>query len=899
MERKRGVFFSIDALIAIAIVLSVLLIAFPIIKYSGPKTEIHRDIITTLSSLKIGDMNSNYVRSLISQGIIKDTNKSVLEQIGEFYVTDQSQASALANEALSSLNTEKNVGLWFGNTLLASKNSTPYDSTKDVEVARQLISGIKEGESLSGFSARAFLKSSLRTQYYYFGGYVGDGNISARIEYSGNITSAEIEMAISGPFQVYVNNAPAGSFSQSQSELVPSNYSIPITNFQSGVNTIEIKGNNLHITGGFIKVTYQTDASFSQPAKYYFSGINGLINIYDGFYVPGQLDSLSASLHLKTNYTTFLIIGNKTVYNGTTLGLEQTISLSNSQLSSLLNYASLVNKTVPIRIGLENSSLAYNPDSQLDLVSVTDISGSMDFVCLGNPSISCCSTQYNYPTCHGRCTDTALSCITCGGTSNGDPIGKAKQANNILIQSILQTNITIDDAQIAQPNIITPGQIHEAGTNKNRVGVIGYNSNVQEKNVYNLSKISAEAYNSSIFPNSPVCWAYIYPKDANGNYIWTGLKYTVNQWDATAGTCISCGIRRAKNELIANSNSSRTRVMVVMSDGKATETISGSSNQAQAKAEAISEACNAYNNYGIIVHAVGFGSSADEDTLQNIANCGHGNYYYANINEIVSVYSQIANTILQASYREQTLNASSTFNTILYPDSYIQFSSPEQINPYGLIITTENKFTNSTSGSFSVPPNSTIIETKVTSYSGSKWTNKLKINGNPVFTLQNYGSDYIKLGDPYNLNIPSSLVNSSNTVTIETATSPTNTSIGSSSDKIILTIAKDISAYSPISANKNGCNWNIQFEDNTNISISVPQNYSGLEQCSFSPTSQQYDSNDAIQKAVKDLLTLLDLNSNNKIDIKFTEQDLQIETSEISGIPFTWSTEVQARTWSR
>ena len=36
---------------------------------------------------------------------------------------------------------------------------------------------------------------------------------------------------------------------------------------------------------------------------------------------------------------------------------------------------------------------------------------------------------------------------------------------------------------------------------------------------------------------------------------------------------------------------------------------------------------------------------------------------------------------------------------------------------------------------------------------------------------------------------------------------------------------------------------------------------------------------------------------NGKIDVPFNEQDLQISLTEITGIPFTWSTEVQVRIW--
>ena len=59
------------------------------------------------------------------------------------------------------LDTKENIGIWFGSELLASKNSSSYENAENVEVERQSVSGIKEGESVSGFSARAFLTNGM------------------------------------------------------------------------------------------------------------------------------------------------------------------------------------------------------------------------------------------------------------------------------------------------------------------------------------------------------------------------------------------------------------------------------------------------------------------------------------------------------------------------------------------------------------------------------------------------------------------------------------------------------------------------------------------------------------------------------------------------------------------
>ena len=104
MKYKRGIFFSADALIALAIILIVVLIAFPIFEYSTIKTNIQQDTIVVLSSLKVGEYNSPLVKSWIGS-VINDTSKTLIEQIGIFYVENPGNAKLLAQDFLNSVNT--------------------------------------------------------------------------------------------------------------------------------------------------------------------------------------------------------------------------------------------------------------------------------------------------------------------------------------------------------------------------------------------------------------------------------------------------------------------------------------------------------------------------------------------------------------------------------------------------------------------------------------------------------------------------------------------------------------------------------------------------------------------------------------------------------------------------
>jgi hypothetical protein len=106
-----------------------------------------------------------------------------------------------------------------------------------------------------------------------------------------------------------------------------------------------------------------------------------------------------------------------------------------------------------------------------------------------------------------------------------------------------------------------------------------------------------------------------------------------------------------------------------------------------------------------------------------------------------------------------------------------------------------------------------------------------------------------------------------------------------------------ISYNSSIASVAEGCLWTIQFWDDTNLTSPIPTNYTGSSLCSYDPINQVYNANDAIQTAVYNLLKLLDLDLDGRLDTKITEQNLQISASEVTGIPYDWSTEIQVRRW--
>lgn len=1107
---KKGSFFSTDALIALLVILFVLIVARPLANYVQPDSEIHSDVLVALSNLKVSELEDSSVQSMIATGLIKNPDKSLLEQIGEFYVYNITRARALAAVALRELNTTENIGIWYGNDLIYSTNRTPYENAREVDVARQVISGIEAGQNITGFSARAALSSDYRTNYFYFGGYVGDGNVSVLIDYYGNITNeAEMELVINTTnkqFDFYVNGYSMGNYSTSPSSFEPVYYTFNTGRFSPGFNLLEFRGRNLYIAGGYVKIAYRGDVQFgSKNNTYYFPGINGLINLYDGFFVPQNLSSMDIRLHLNSNYTILLNIGNVTVYNGSTGG-EKNITLNNTFLSSVLNYRSLEGRTIPLRLGLENASY-LGITQKIDVFSVTDLSGSMagdkiagaknannilvDFILntTGNRvGLAGYDTIASYADYHNLSNKSAslksvingwvadgYTCICCGieraiegfvetraqtshkgrlvayynfdeaiggtvadrsgsgnnGAVSGNPTSAAGVGGNsfnldgtgdyVTVPDIFEgsegtvslwidpddgTSRTLFDASTSSRDFYTylDGQRDirftyqdSLATTFNGIEWRDSSANIETTGWHNLVFVwkyrgkspSGELYYDGRLVDSDATLAEdipdflgiligkartggssasdfdgrvdefrLYTRALNESEI-IALNDTTpvcgngktevgevcdgdKQWcssggnDGTKSCNSSCsgflvcnlnpvcgdGVLENGEECDGGSETSygctenctiqnRFESMIVMSDGQANRGCTGDHSDSVDRQEAINKSIEACEDYGIIVHSVGFGDDADESTLTSIAHngCG-GRYYRSDTTDIEEVYRQIAEEIL-TEYFEQTISVEGAgINTRLYPDSYIKFNYSELQYPYGLVITAESNFDDARGGSFYIPNGSIPLVTNVISYSGPKWTSDVVVNNRSIFGLDEYGLKYIYLGDPYRATSTDSVVrNGINYANVTTGVSSTNKSQGSTSNKIIFTVAKNASSYSKIVAVADGCIWSVQMEDGSFVNgLRVPATYSGSEQCYYNQTSfinppGAYgvisNENDAYQLAALNLLRELDLDLDGKSDVVFTSQDLQINLDEFSGIPFAYYTEVEARRWAR
>lgn len=351
-------------------------------------------------------------------------------------------------------------------------------------------------------------------------------------------------------------------------------------------------------------------------------------------------------------------------------------------------------------------------------------------------------------------------------------------------------------------------------------------------------------------------------------------------------------------------DSERDKAITVMTDGVATGECARQGT-GDASQDAIQAACEAREDYGIVVYAVGFSDGADESALEQIAECGDGIYAKSNnITTLKEFYEDIASSIVSASMHSQTIDVQGDLtDSILYEDSYIEINYTPIVDPpqFGEIdVVIEEKGFDNCTFNVTIPDDIRVTDSKMTSYSSEHWTDALIVNNNVVYNLSYYNDDYTELGDPFIINIPPTLLNTgNNTFYIRTGDHPQNSTGCSLNNTFIYTgmIQSNI-PYSQVLSKAEGCNWNVEFDDGSFENISVPVSYNGGNTCSFTSTLIDYDSDDTLDNAGFQLFSQLDFNDDFRVDINFNDMNLFVQSFLVPGVPSMWGPAIiEGRVW--
>jgi len=370
---------------------------------------------------------------------------------------------------------------------------------------------------------------------------------------------------------------------------------------------------------------------------------------------------------------------------------------------------------------------------------------------------------------------------------------------------------------------------------------------------------------------------------------------------------------KSRFDLRFQANRNKQKAMLIMSDGEAnycydpSDGGSWNCDDNDADQEAIDFACLAHNLYNISIYAVAFGSGADTDTLNQSACCDNCSHFYTsnNVTELTEIYEDIAEKMLEATRDSQSLMIESGFtNSILYNDSYIEIEYDPNVNmlvPGEITITLETPKFDDCTPSIDIPEGVRIIDAKITSYSSQYWTDYLSINGNEVFNLSYWGTEYEDMGDAFIIDIPAALiqVGATNNLTLNLSDINGSINLCSKNNSMFYTIAVSSSIpYGGVKPKSIGCEWTVEYEDTSFQTIDIPKNYNGTKTCSFTAASVSYDINDSVDYAVYNLLTQLDFNNNNVSDINFNEANLVIKSVSVVDIPTMWGPAItEVRIW--
>ncbi len=792
---KKGIVFTLDILLSLTIVIFVIILLQQlknenyIEERSLEKIDFaSKDIMNVLSSLKVYEANTSTINQLISSGQIKeeDLDKSILDLISSFWFSgNKSIARNISQEILSNFD-DVCISLEADDVIYQSCNKT----SKNIAVASRIETGYELGKPSYGYVARAFLtsiKNKTTSEYAFFGGYEGDGNLSKIIELPSDarIGSVYLEGVFGNNFTMYANNNFSGIYNVSASSIEPNKWIVCNATFNSQYCSYVKPGKNIFnfnfssnknnfVGGGFLRITFNTSQAFNQSNSsiYHFPGIKGLINLYSSFDVPGRLNDMEIYLNYKTNYTVFLNLGNKTVWRSNS-SVNQKIT--NSTLSNLIAYKDFDGKTIPIRFGTETFTEMVS--GKADVVLITDVSGSMNWRLNSN-------------------TNGVNKDCNSVNESDTNRISLAKCLDKEFVQIVLNVS-------------------------GNRVGLVAYSGI------------------PNTIPTSSSQTIVSYHNLSNNS---ASLISQIDSYTPNGATGICGSLRQAIKMLLDQSNSSRSKFIVLMTDGLANVQCSPTNRNStvgcipricpstgycagggclystcgdwiseKAANDSIQEGCRAMS-YDIKVYTVGFGPVStcpiSNYTLNEIARCGGGKYYSSsNTTELMNIYRSIAGEIVSLSYETQRINITGnvSLNNELYPDSYIYVnytSSKPQLNYGEITLTLEspiigemiNAGANSSFayGGFQVPNVLRVNAAKVTSYSSEYWTDKVLVKPNSsswiyVYKLSDFGNIYQPLGDPFTVQIPPELIdpNKVNYIAVGTGLSATNSTGGSLNDKVI------------------------------------------------------------------------------------------------------------------
>jgi len=871
---KKGFYFTLDALFSsFLLVGGLLLISQYLVK--EPTTEsidfISADVLSALSELKMSEVNATFVSTYLSSSSHTNLKYTVLEQIGAYWATNEPTLAINLTEYLLKNLFPNNTGVNLVVEADTIFNKTHGRLPANLLTGERMITGIMAGGPLTGATSSAYLRriTDKRTSSFaYFGGFVGQGKISVRLDNlpsdittSSNVREIFLEGEFDSDFNLLINGANCRFVNVNNAEVQRFNVTNCSSMLHSGNNTVTlnfIEGiTNASVSGGLLGIKYITNdfgtVSTSGQERIYLPDIDGVINLYDGFMVPGNLQTMDLYLHYwvasNVSIPLFLDIGNTNVLVLNNTG-EHANSSSNAYLDARLDYIAMSNTTVPIRLGFYEGNTTNSTGNQTDVFLITSNQGSMD--------------ELPY-----------------------DIVNTSSTNMSRLAAAIIVDNLFVDIVLNASGNRVGLVAYGQAGSSPPAVEELSTNNSI---NGPLHSEINGYTTKSASTAQRDLCAAILLAK---------------NRLNSQSG-------RKRAIVFMTDGDLKKPSGNTKLCDG--TNSDIRAEIWADTVSQACDPAKNPYN---ITFYAVGFGRDVMNDpairgNLTKMANCTGGKFANStNTSELTEIYREFATELAASSiiYTFQRATSANNVESHLYNDSFIEFTFEPKIpaiQQSQIPITFQTPQFNNCTPTVNIPEGVTVIDSHIISYSSDYWTKRLSINGIVVYNLSIYGVNYTSLGDPFQLLVPPHLLTAGDHLfSIALGANSSNEVSCSMNDSLIyIGLVSAATNRTIVLPSSNGSLWLVESEDVEFQSLAVPAGYTGTKQCNYTNASiycyDTYCTNttDAYDFAAYQLLTQLDPDKDGRVSVNFQEEDLEISVTLITDVPYLWGpTLIKVNAW--
>lgn len=896
---KKGFYFTMDAVFAmILLIVGLILVSRFFVHVTEPAQidAYSEDILNTLNSISLEDIDDPFIAIEQANKNITDLNESVLLKIGEYWATNQTEkAINLSKLMVEHLIPDRyGIRIRLGGDTIYLKNRTDYEDGKpsDIITSRRMISGIAPGSPLRGSSSAAYLKrirDKRTATYLYFGGFEGQGNITKYIKnIPSDVTPSDIkeimlELDSEGNFTFYINNIYCNLFNTTTPSLTPDIFNATDCkgSITPGTNKIDLffngEINNSFVAGGYVRVKYVTDEFQDNTTfghmTYSFPGINGIVNLFDSFYIPGTLNNLTVYLKYNSSQTSYLTIGNREVWSSNSTGSIQEVYLNDTwfQNSSVaLNYEFISNRTIPIRFASFNTTVETIVGGDADIIVITDFSGSMkkainNVYSMGHEEHDC-NQVFTYADARrqdlAQCLD--IQFVRTIFNSTGNRVWHVEIHDNLI-----NTYDAGYDPTDLGDSLSIIGQFGPQGKRKTCLGC-SLNGAYNLFNTYSTG--ARKKYVILMTDGVPTHCASDSPAACNGNStVFEGTEECAGFCDVT-GAC-GGGDNKGCNDGLC--------------DGAVTQT--------NYSARRVKDRFNA------TIFTIAFGDvdgcTTAQNLLQYIANYTNGTYYHSqNTTQLQQIYENISAQILsEITQTSQVVSSKGNpARSSLYPESYIAINyTPidDEPGPNQISVTFQTEqFNGGCQGQYNIPSILRPYDTKMVSYSGIHWTDGVFSNAIPVFNLSEFILPYSRLGDPYLVHVPSATIFAGqNNITFSTGDNATNETPCSDNNSLIyIGFFNSTTTRSDVVQFAEGCNWTIEYEDRTLDTFLIPDDPLPTRQCNYTNTSINYNPQDAYDISVYNILHSLDVDDDGRIFVNLNEEDIEVMVTLISQVPYLW-----------